>query len=110
MDVTFLGTGSAYPSPHRGASALVLRTEGECWLFDCGEGTQTQLMRSQLRAGESLQLLVEPAPPIRVYEKLKQRFKNDLKPALEKLLFKCTSHPFFYFALYYQIFINLDLL
>lgn len=53
MDVTFLGTGSAYPSPHRGASALVLRTEGECWLFDCGEGTQTQLMRSQLRAGES---------------------------------------------------------
>lgn len=53
MDVTFLGTGSAYPSPHRGASALVLRTEGECWLFDCGEGTQTQLMRSQLKAGES---------------------------------------------------------
>lgn len=53
MDVTFLGTGSAYPSPRRGASALVLRTEGECWLFDCGEGTQTQLMRSQLRAGES---------------------------------------------------------
>lgn len=53
MDLTFLGTGSAYPSPHRGASALVLRTDGECWLFDCGEGTQTQLMRSQLRAGET---------------------------------------------------------
>lgn len=52
MDMTFLGTGSAYPSPHRGASALVLRTEGECWLFDCGEGTQTQLMKSQLKAGE----------------------------------------------------------
>lgn len=57
MDVTFLGTGSAYPSPHRGASALVLRTEGECWLFDCGEGTQTQLMKSQLRAGESTKCL-----------------------------------------------------
>lgn len=53
MDVTFLGTGSAYPSPHRGASALVLRTDGECWLFDAGEGTQTQLMKSQLRAGQS---------------------------------------------------------
>ncbi|XP_049619907.1 zinc phosphodiesterase ELAC protein 1 isoform X1 [Syngnathus scovelli] len=51
MDVTFLGTGSAYPSPHRGASALVLRSEGDCWLFDCGEGTQTQLMKSQIRAG-----------------------------------------------------------
>ncbi|PNJ43704.1 T0098426 isoform 1 [Pongo abelii] len=51
MDVTFLGTGAAYPSPTRGASAVVLRCEGECWLFDCGEGTQTQLMKSQLKAG-----------------------------------------------------------
>uniref|UniRef100_A0A3Q3VK24 Uncharacterized protein n=1 Tax=Mola mola TaxID=94237 RepID=A0A3Q3VK24_MOLML len=58
MDMTFLGTGSAYPSPHRGASALVLRTEGECWLFDCGEGTQTQLMRSQLRAGRITKVFI----------------------------------------------------
>lgn len=62
MDVTFLGTGSAYPSPHRGASALVLRAEGECWLFDCGEGTQTQLMRSQLRAGEPADTLPHTGP------------------------------------------------
>lgn len=55
MDLTFLGTGSAYPSPHRGASAVVLRSEGECWLFDCGEGTQTQLMKSQLKAGKQRQ-------------------------------------------------------
>ncbi|XP_068422587.1 zinc phosphodiesterase ELAC protein 1 isoform X2 [Clinocottus analis] len=58
MDVTFLGTGSAYPSPHRGASALVLRTQGDCWLFDCGEGTQTQLMKSQLRAGRITKVFI----------------------------------------------------
>ncbi|KAE8636723.1 hypothetical protein XENTR_v10003106 [Xenopus tropicalis] len=58
MDVTFLGTGSAYPSPCRGASAVVFRTEGECWLFDCGEGTQTQFMRSPLKAGRITKIFI----------------------------------------------------
>ncbi|XP_063312889.1 zinc phosphodiesterase ELAC protein 1 [Pelobates fuscus] len=58
MDVTFLGTGSAYPSPCRGASAVVFRTEGECWLFDCGEGTQTQFMKSPLKAGRITKIFI----------------------------------------------------
>ncbi|NWV43792.1 RNZ1 protein, partial [Grantiella picta] len=58
LDITFLGTGSAYPSPSRGASALVLRREGQCWLFDCGEGTQTQLMRSHLRAARITKIFI----------------------------------------------------
>ncbi|KAL8204092.1 UNVERIFIED_CONTAM: Zinc phosphodiesterase ELAC protein 1 [Gekko kuhli] len=58
MEVTFLGTGAAYPSPTRGASATVVRFEGECWLFDCGEGTQTQFMRSHLKAGRITKIFI----------------------------------------------------
>lgn len=58
LELTFLGTGAAFPSPARGAAALVLRREGQCWLFDCGEGTQTQLMRSHLRAARITKIFI----------------------------------------------------
>lgn len=53
MEIHFLGTGAAHPSPTRGASSLVVRLpSGSCWMFDCGEGTQTQLMKSNIRPGK----------------------------------------------------------
>uniref|UniRef100_A0A8C9MYS1 ElaC ribonuclease Z 1 n=1 Tax=Serinus canaria TaxID=9135 RepID=A0A8C9MYS1_SERCA len=58
LEITFLGTGSAFPCPSRGASALVLRRGGQCWLFDCGEGTQTQLMKSHLRAAKITKIFI----------------------------------------------------
>lgn len=45
LEATFLGTGGAVPTPERGMPALMLRREGERTLFDCGEGTQRQMMR-----------------------------------------------------------------
>ncbi|KAI9346227.1 beta-lactamase-like protein [Obelidium mucronatum] len=44
MDITFLGTASAQPSPTRNHSALAFRCDGEVWLVDCGEATQHQLI------------------------------------------------------------------
>lgn len=43
--VTFLGTAASRPTVGRNVSALILNREGELLLFDCGEGTQRQMMR-----------------------------------------------------------------
>ncbi len=43
--LTFLGTGAAVPSVERNVTGLLLEREGEAFLFDCGEGTQRQMMR-----------------------------------------------------------------
>ena len=46
LDVLFLGTAGSSPSPRRGLPATIVRRGGDRLLFDCGEGTQRQLMRS----------------------------------------------------------------
>ncbi|MDR9431216.1 MAG: ribonuclease Z [Natronomonas sp.] len=45
LRVTFLGTGGAVPTTRRNTSSIFLRREGDRLLFDCGEGTQRQMMR-----------------------------------------------------------------
>ncbi|HEU5217175.1 MAG TPA: ribonuclease Z [Gemmatimonadales bacterium] len=45
LALTFLGTGAACPTVDRNVSSLALHREGEMLLFDCGEGTQRQMMR-----------------------------------------------------------------
>jgi ribonuclease Z len=45
MKVTFLGTSGAVPTTQRNPSALLVARKGDRLLFDCGEGTQRQMMR-----------------------------------------------------------------
>ncbi|TPR21660.1 ribonuclease Z [Apilactobacillus timberlakei] len=52
MQLEFLGTGSGVPGKFRNVSATALKLLDECnsvWLFDCGEGTQQQILRSNLK-------------------------------------------------------------
>src|SRR5439155_1474426 len=49
MRIVLLGTSSAVPKLTRGLSATALVREGDVFLFDCGEGTQLQLMRSSVK-------------------------------------------------------------
>ena len=48
LDVVFLGTSASAPTARRAPAALLLRRGGERLLFDCGEGTQRQLLRSSV--------------------------------------------------------------
>lgn len=54
MRLTFLGTGAGAPSRARNVSAVGLQfiQESRLWLFDCGEGTQQQVLRSPLRLSQ----------------------------------------------------------
>ena len=46
LDVFFAGTAGSVPTARRGLPALLVRRGGDRLLFDCGEGTQRQLLRS----------------------------------------------------------------
>jgi ribonuclease Z len=46
LSVFFAGTAGSIPTVRRGLPALLVRRGGDRILFDCGEGTQRQLVRS----------------------------------------------------------------
>lgn len=48
LDVVFVGTAGSTPTARRAPSATLVRRGGERLLFDCGEGTQRQLLRSDV--------------------------------------------------------------
>lgn len=45
LSLLFLGTSASRPTVERNVSSVALVREGETLLFDCGEGTQRQMMR-----------------------------------------------------------------
>src|SRR5690349_5643570 len=46
LSVFFAGTAGSVPTARRGLPAVLVRRGGERLLFDCGEGTQRQLVAS----------------------------------------------------------------
>lgn len=60
MQVTFLGTSSGVPTRARNVSGVAVRLpqRAEVWLFDCGEGTQHQFLRSELKVSQLTRIFV----------------------------------------------------
>lgn len=52
MELEFLGTGAGVPAKHRNVSGMALKLLDErnaIWLFDCGEGTQMQILKTTIK-------------------------------------------------------------
>lgn len=47
LQVYFLGTAGALPTPHRNPACIMIRRGSDTLLFDCGEGAQQQMMRAR---------------------------------------------------------------
>lgn len=60
MQITFLGTSSGVPTRSRNVSSLALRLpqRAEVWLFDCGEGTQHQILRSDIKISQISRIFI----------------------------------------------------
>lgn len=61
MELYFLGTGAGLPSRERNVTAIALNLLAECgayWMFDCGEGTQHQILRSPVKLSKTDKLFV----------------------------------------------------
>jgi ribonuclease Z len=60
LQITFLGTSSGVPTRSRNVSSVAVRLpqRAEFWLFDCGEGTQHQLLRSEIKSSQLTRIFV----------------------------------------------------
>jgi len=61
MELYFLGTGAGMPSRQRNVTSIVLNVLdecGSCWMFDCGEGTQHQILQTPVKLAKLHKLFV----------------------------------------------------
>ncbi|MCV3295863.1 MAG: ribonuclease Z [Oenococcus sp.] len=61
MEIEFLGTGAGQPSKQRNVTSIALRLldeRNEVWLFDVGEATQHQLLKSNTRARKITKIFI----------------------------------------------------
>lgn len=52
MELIFLGTSAGVPTRSRNVTAILLHLQQGVWLFDCGKGTQHQMLNTAFHPGK----------------------------------------------------------
>ena len=58
MQMVFLGTSSAAPTPERGLSSIAIMRDGELLLFDAGEGMQRNFIKAGVGMNRKMKIFV----------------------------------------------------
>jgi len=58
LKVIFLGTGGSVPTSKRNLSSVLIKRKDELLMFDCGEGTQRQMMKSKVSMHRKMKILI----------------------------------------------------
>ncbi len=56
--VVFLGTSGSVPTLKRSLPAMVIQCPKEQWMFDCGEGTQRQMMQAKVGFHKKMKVFI----------------------------------------------------
>lgn len=58
MKITFLGTSGSFPTANRSLPAIAVTRDSELLLFDCGEGTQRQMVLSKTKFSSKMKIFI----------------------------------------------------
>lgn len=58
LRITFLGTSASIPTNNRSLPSVVIQREGDILMFDCGEGTQRQMIRAGIGLNRKMRVFI----------------------------------------------------
>ncbi len=58
LEIIFLGTGGSLPTKRRNLPSVVVKRGAELIMFDCGEGTQKQLIYAKIGINKKMKILI----------------------------------------------------
>lgn len=58
LRIVFLGTAASVPTNDRSLPSIIIRREGDILMFDCGEGTQRQMIKAKIGLNRKMAIFI----------------------------------------------------